>query len=381
MFSKKYRSVLREELRGEIPTRYRGAQGIGERQKMEQRIVRNMINLTASMLITLMAAGHAISAAAQSDAAAKAFPATPDALMGNYEGRWNAAVDVDPEAAAQIIALGGDEYQIILKAKHDMRCPPKLVTTVKAAKGALEFKQDSWYGVVRDRVFSGGQGSKEKFELKKVELTSPDLGKQPVDLSKSVILFDGKNLDAWQTAKGKPAAWTVLPDGAFMIKPGTGDIETKQKFKDCRLHIEFRLPFMPTARGQSRGNSGVFLQGIYEVQVLDSFGLEGYTDECGGLYKLSAPRVNACRPPLQWQSYDIEYHAPAFDSAGKLTANGRITVYQNGKLIQQDEELLWITAWTETERKGPAPKDAGPIRLQDHGNYIQYRNVWIEPLS
>jgi hypothetical protein len=315
------------------------------------------------------------------DAAAKVYPETPDPFMGNYEGRWNAEVDVDPEAAVQIIALGGDEYEIILKAKHDMRCPPKLTVTAKAAQGALEFKQDTWYGTVKDGVITGGHGKKEKFELKKVELASPALGKQPDDPSKAVILFDGKNLDAWQTDKGRPAAWTVLPDGAFMVKAGTGDIETKQKFKDCKLHIEFRTPFMPAARGQSRGNSGVFLQSTYEVQVLDTFGLEGYTDECGGLYKLSAPRVNACRPPLQWQSYDIEYHAPTFDAAGKQTANGRITVYQNGKLIQNNEELLYITGWKESDRKAPAPKDPMPIKLQDHGNFVQYRNIWIEPIG
>ena len=117
--------------------------------------------MSLGLIVTLIAA----SACAQSDLAAKVFPDQPDPLMGNYEGRWNAAVDVDPEAAAQIIALGGDEYQIILKAKHDMRCPPKLVATVRAAKGALEFKQDTWYGVIKDGTFSGGHGNKEKFEM------------------------------------------------------------------------------------------------------------------------------------------------------------------------------------------------------------------------
>ncbi len=336
-----------------------------------------VLTLTAAAIAAMIS----VSAFAQPDPAAKAFPAQADPLMGNYEGRWNAIVDVDPEAAAQIMALGGDQYQIVLKAKHDMRCPPKLNVTVKAVGGTIEFKQDPWYGTVKEGVFSGGYGVKEKFEMKWVELASPDLGKQPAKSANGVILFDGKSLDAWQGDKGKPAAWTVLPGGAFMIKPGTGDIETKQKFKNCRLHIEFRTPYMPAARGQARGNSGVFLQGVYEVQVLDTFGLEGHTDECGALYKLSAPRVNACRPPLQWQSFDIEYHAPVYGAAGKLTANGRITVYQNGKLIQNDEELLWITGWKESDRQAPAPKDAAPIRLQDHGDYVQFRNVWIEPLG
>lgn len=111
--------------------------------------------------------------------------------------------------------------------------------------------------------------------------------------------------------------------------------------------------------------------------MLDSFGLEGYYNECGGLYKVAAPLVNACLPPLEWQTYDITYRAPRYDDAGKLVENPRITVYQNGVLIQKDTEIPWITAWKEVERLAPPPKDAGPIKLQGHGNYVQYRNIWV----
>lgn len=310
----------------------------------------------------------------------RVFPADPDPYMGNYEGRWDDSVDVDPEAAAQIIPLGNDQYEIIVKAKHDMRCPPKFQATTKLSGGGLKWKEDGWSLEWAGGNISGTHDD-AKLQMKKVELASPAMGAQPTDPAKAVILFDGKNLDAWQHDKGKPAGWTILPDGAFMVKPGTGEIISKQKFKSVKLHAEFRLPYMPKERGQARGNSGLFFQDVYEVQVLDSFGLEGYTDECGGLYKLSAPRVNACRPPLQWQTYDVEYHAPKFDAAGKLTAYGRLTAYQNGKLIQNNEELLWITGWKEKDRMGPVPQEPGSIRLQDHGNYVQYRNIWLEPLS
>jgi len=318
-------------------------------------------------------------AQAQSDLAAKVFPAEPDPYMGNYEGRWDDSVDVDPEAAAQVIPLGGDQYEIIVKAKHDMRCPPKFRATAKPSGGSIKWKQGGWAIELRDGGITGTYDD-AKLAMKKVELASPTLGAQPADPAMAVVLFDGKSLDAWQGDKGKPAAWTVLPDGSFMVKPGTGEIASKQKFKSVKLHLEFRLPYMPSARGQQRGNSGLFFQDVYEIQILDSFGLEGYTDECGGLYKLSAPRVNACRPPLQWQTYDVEYHAPKFDAAGTMTAHGRITAYHNGKLIQNNEELLWITGWKEKDRQAPAPKEAGSIRLQDHGNYIQFRNIWLEAL-
>ena len=163
----------------------------------------------------------------------------------------------------------------------------------------------------------------------------------------------------------------------MMVTPKAKYIQSKQSFSDIDMHIEFRNSFMPKSRGQQRSNSGVFLQDAYEVQVLDSYGLEGYYDECGALYKVAAPMVNACSPPLQWQTYDIEYRAPRFDGAGNLKENARITVRHNGKLIHNDQELWWITAWTEEERLGPAPRQPGHIQLQSHGNYVQFRNIWV----
>jgi len=339
-------------------------------------MVRKLRSALVIAMVTVLA-----SEANSADDPSKYYPSTVDPFMGNWQGRWNAEEDVDPDIAANVYPLGGDEYRIILKAKHDMRCPPKLDITVKPARGKISFKEGSWFGEISGDTFNGGRGDKARFEMKRVELASPALGAKPKDSSKAIILFDGTNLDKWTSGDEKKpeAGWTILSDGAMMVKPGSGDIQTKEKFKSCHLHVEFRTPLMPAARGQARSNSGVFLQGVYEVQVLDSYGLEGYYDEAGGLYKLAAPLVNACRPPLQWQTYDIDYTAPAVDGNGKVTAFGRITVHQNGVLIQDDVELKWITAWTEKERKGPPPTEPGPIRLQDHGNYVQYRNIWIEP--
>ncbi len=311
----------------------------------------------------------------------KYYPETPDPFMGNWQGRWNAEEDVDPDIAANVYPVGGGAYRVVLKSKHDMRCPPKLDVTVKPSGGKLSFKERTWFGEISGDQFTGGRGEKARFEMRRVELASPALGAKPSNPAKAVVLFDGTNLDLWKSGNDKKpeAGWTVLGDGGMMVKPGTGDIETKRNFGSCRLHIEFRTPLMADSEGQARSNSGVFLQGVYEIQVLDSYGLEGYYDDCGGLYKLSAPLVNACRPPGQWQSYDVDYTAPVFDAAGKLLSFGRMTVHQNGVLIQQDVELKWVTAWKEEERLVAPPSKPGPIRLQDHGNYVQFRNIWIEP--
>src|SRR5262249_25512416 len=149
----------------------------------------------------------------------------------------------------------------------------------------------------------------------------------------AIVLFDGQNLDQWRhREEGKAVAFKILPGGVMEVHGG--DVMTKQQFRDQKVHIEFRLPYMPTSFGQGRGNSGVYLQARYEVQVLDSYGLEGADNECGGIYTLSAPKVNMCAPPLQWQSYDIDFTAAKFDSAGKKTANARISVVHNGKVVQ-----------------------------------------------
>jgi len=193
----------------------------------------------------------------------------------------------------------------------------------------------------------------------------------------AVVLFDGKNLDHWTMRNSKkPASWKLVAGAA--IQASGGDITTREKFAGpFTLHVEFRVPYMPTAQGQGRGNSGVYLQGRYEVQVLDSYGLKPRNNDCGAIYLVSAPRVNACKAPTIWQSYDITFHPPECDN-GKKTKPARITVYQNGIMIQDN---VSIPVDNTTAGNGGDPCSPGPIMLQDHGNPVQFRNVWLLRLN
>lgn len=190
------------------------------------------------------------------------------------------------------------------------------------------------------------------------------------------VLFNGKDLKNWHTREGKPAGWDVS-DGVMTVVKGTGDIVTDEKFTDFRLHLEWMEPDMPEATGQAKGNSGVYLQGRYEIQVLDSYGIEvpGRGD-CGGVYDQFAPLVNACKPALEWQSYDIIFRAPRFDDNGEVESQARVTVLQNGVVIQNNVEVEGPTGGAMDDKLD----EPGPLLLQDHGNPVKYRNVWLVPL-
>jgi hypothetical protein len=203
-----------------------------------------------------------------------------------------------------------------------------------------------------------------------------DAARAPKD---AVILFDGTNLDAWRTPEGGPAPWKVS-EGFMEIAPGTGPIETKGKFGDVQLHVEWASPNPPTGKGQDRGNSGIFLMGVYEVQVLDSFQADTYADgQAGALYGQYPPLANASRPPGEWQTYDIAFRRPRFDKAGKLLEPARITLIHNGILIQNNEELWGGTNWLESQPYEAGP-DRGRIELQDHGHSVRFRNIWLREL-
>ena len=192
----------------------------------------------------------------------------------------------------------------------------------------------------------------------------------------AVVLFDGTNLDHWvQRPGGEPATWPI-EDGAMITRGG--DILSRERFEDFYLHVEFYCPDSPPdVKGQGRSNSGVFLQGRYEIQVLDSWGIEDPgRGDCGALYNQAAPLVNACRQPDQWQSYEVIFRAPRFDAGGNKTENARATVLQNGRVIQNNQELLRQTGGAVDEDYA-AP---GPILLQDHGNAVRFRNIWVVPL-
>ena len=192
----------------------------------------------------------------------------------------------------------------------------------------------------------------------------------------AVVLFDGtpdSEQANWTQRDGKPAAWPVA-DGAMTTLHK--DIITRQKFGDFRLHVEWCEPVMPdTVKGQARGNSGVYLQGRYEIQVLDSYGLTPKKDDCGAVYNQKGPDTNACLPPGQWQTYDITYTAAKYDADGKRTAKPVVTVVQNGQTIQKDVEINHVTG-SELLKDGPGD---GPVMLQFHNNGVRFRNVWIVP--
>ena len=192
----------------------------------------------------------------------------------------------------------------------------------------------------------------------------------------AVVLFDGKDLSNWTKLDGGAPAWEVA-DGAMTVTAGGGDIVSREQFNDFLLHLEFMTPDMPDATGQAKGNSGVFLQGRYEIQVLDSYGIDvpGMGD-CGAIYNQFASLVNACKPPLEWQTYDAIFRAARVGESGEIEENARVTVLQNGIVIQNNVQMLGATGGA-TDEDAAAP---GPLRLQDHGNPVKYRNIWIAPL-
>jgi mono/diheme cytochrome c family protein len=264
--------------------------------------------------------------------------ADPDfALQGEYEAE---------QLGVEFVARGGGDFLI--------------VRFTGGLPGA------GWNG--KDRKAADGDSETvramiESLKLKKVDRKSPTLGAKPP--ANAITLFDGtqKSLDEhW-----KPG--TKLSADGLLIPAAT----TKESFNDFSIHLEFRLPYMPKARGQGRANSGMYLHGRYEVQILDSFGLEGKNNECGGLYSLRDPDLNMSLPPLVWQTYDADFTAPRFDDSGKRTSNARMTVRLNGVAVHQDVELSKLTPGNLLQDDA----SPGPIFLQDHGNPVRFRNIWI----
>jgi hypothetical protein len=192
--------------------------------------------------------------------------------------------------------------------------------------------------------------------------------------SDAVVLFDGTNLDQWEGGD----QWKIA-DGCAI--PRRGGIHTKESFGDCQLHVEFATPERVEGSGQGRGNSGVYLMGRYEVQVLDSHDNPTYFDgQCGSIYKQSPPMVNVSKQPGEWQTYDILFESPRFDSAGKLERPGYVTVFQNGVVVQNHHELLGTTAWDAPPAYEAHPARQ-PLHLQFHGNPVRFRNIWLREMQ
>jgi hypothetical protein len=208
--------------------------------------------------------------------------------------------------------------------------------------------------------------------------TQDQVGKPPSD---ATVLFDGKDLSQWGSMDGSPTKW-ITRDGYMECAKGSGYTRTLQNFGDCQLHIEWATPVPGEGEGQGRGNSGVFF-GLdrYEIQVLDSFENTTYADGgAGAVYGQYPPLVNASCPPGQWQTYDMVYTAPRFDADGKLLAPARLTVFQNGVLIQNNVQLTGPTSWLERAPYHAHPEKQ-PISLQDHGNPVRFRNIWVRELG
>ena len=204
--------------------------------------------------------------------------------------------------------------------------------------------------------------------------------------SDAVVLFDGKDLSQWESARGGPANWPV--ENGYVSSIRGGGIHTKQKFPDFQLHLEFAAPSPPRGTGQGRGNSGVLINGMYEVQVLDSYQSQTYPDgQCGALYGQTPPLVNACKPPGEWQTYDIIFESPRWDADQKLIKKANVTVIQNGVVLHHKREYLGATdgiGGVPHTSLGNYNKVHGPevmIELQDHANPVRYRNIWVRPLG
>jgi len=194
--------------------------------------------------------------------------------------------------------------------------------------------------------------------------------------SDAIVLFDGTNLDAWTSQDGE-ARWKLV-DGAMEVN-GTGAIRTRESFGDCQLHVEWSAPAEVVSSSQGRGNSGVFLMGRYEIQILDSYDNRSYADgQAAALYGQSPPLVNAMRPPGEWQAYDIVFRAPRFED-GELVQPARATVFHNGVVVQDAVEFLGATTHRAVARYAPHEPE-GPIQLQDHGNPVRFRNLWVRRL-
>lgn len=307
-----------------------------------------------------------------------------DAAMGDWEGSWKLEDESDSgRVVTQVIALGKGKYKAKVLEEFDTREEPiaeldgeRDGSVVRfAGPGRAGYTEFQIQAAIKDGRFSGSFEGDElgNFSMERVIRVSPTLGSEPP--AGAIVLFNGKNFKQWKHTKKKPGVdsvqWELLKDGAMEVKKGTGSIVTKKNFTDFELHVEFRTPFMPDARGQARGNSGVYLQERYEVQVLDSYGLEGKDNECGGIYKIGAPMVNMCAPPAQWQTYDITFYAPVAEKR-----NAQVTVVHNGVTIHDNISLPKPTG-------GALDSDvnkSGGIYLQDHGNPVQYRNIWLVEL-
>ncbi len=305
-------------------------------------------------------------------------PATLDADKADadfsIQGEYSGTITVDGSEVPfglQVIAVGDGRFRSVgyfgglpgdgWDGNRELRIPGS--GRIEDGVCVLDADSGEGHAEIADGVATLYAGSEELGQLKRVVRKSPTLGARPPE--NAVVLFDGSTADHFENGR---------MDDSNQLMQG---VTSKQKFGSYKLHMEFLLSYMPYARSQGRANSGCYHQGRYEVQILDSFGLEGRDNECGGIYRIAPPRINMCFPPLSWQTYDVEFHEALYDDEGNKTKNARITVLHNGVKIHENQELDHATT-AHPVAEGP---EDGPIYLQDHGNPIRFRNIWVEPIE
>jgi Domain of Unknown Function (DUF1080) len=325
-----------------------------------------MTRFNCCLTIVLSFSSFSLAMTQQEKKPAVTEPAKADAdfaVQGEYSGELDTN-DGKVKWGVQVIARGGSKFDAVAYRgglpgdgwdNSERRRAPG-----QTEAGGTTFRGEKASATIQNGVMTiSDENGSTIGQLKKIERKSPTLGAKPP--TGAVVLFDGTTADNFQNGR-------LADDKSLMA-----GVTSKQTFQNCVLHLEFMTPYQPDDRDQARGNSGCYLQGRYEVQILDSFGLDGKNNECGGIYSIRDPDVNMCLPPLSWQTYDIDYTAADYDASGKKLKNARITVRHNGVLVHDNAELPRDTTAAPV-KEGPEP---GPIYLQDHGNPVRFRNIWV----
>jgi hypothetical protein len=308
-----------------------------------------------------------------------------DAFQGEYEGTFHADRSQTTKATAKVIAEGPTYYRVVLQAEPlssgDSTAQFEIYGVRQGSAVNLFGRANAahWHGRISGDKLTADPGYYGmSIELRKATRHSPTEGAQPP--ADAVVLLPFTPGQAPDASAWRGGSWKPQDDGSLQCDPGKGSIYSKQSFGDMKLHLEFWLPLMAESFGQGRANSGVIINNLYEVQVLDSFGLVPSMGDCAAVYDQTRPHVNANLPPEHWQTYDITFRAPRISPAGTVAEKARVTVELNGVKVQDNTPIEGATAGHEPG-KPPTNAATGPLQLQDHGNRVRYRNVWLVELK
>ncbi len=329
--------------------------------------------------------------------------ASAQPVMGNWQGEFTSESWQNCTLRAQIVGESRSDYRAYFYVAEKDEQEQQAIIKGKTLNSKTTFlgdiqlsdKRGGVYTLnaeVIKGVFTGTLKSKSgdsiaSFKMTRVYLKSPTLGMKPPADALVLMMDQGQNPEEQKALYAKQKElffdnweiqphWDVMSDGSIRMKGSS--IISKEEFGSFFMHLEFKTPYMPDARGQARGNSGFYVQGRYEVQILDNFTDPTRDNHCGGIYQQAVPLLNACLPPEEWQTYDIEFTAPKFDADGKKIKNARLTVKHNGKVIHDDIELRHCTPGG---LYGGKEAPTGKIFIQDHGDYPSFKNAWIKPLN